>query len=73
MARPCEACHYLLLNEVHLSLFIVCSQICGFAICLMKAIGCSFPDMPAHMHFLMDSDQTVHLRTLIAQLMFVSK
>ena len=31
VATPCEACHYLLLNEVHLSLFIVCSQLCGFA------------------------------------------
>ena len=33
---------------------------------LMNAIGCSFPDMPARMHFLMDSDQTVHLRSLIS-------
>ena len=26
VARPCEACQYLLLNEVHLSLFIYCVQ-----------------------------------------------
>ena len=47
-----------------LSIFIVCTRSADLR-GLMNAFGCSFSDMPAHMHFLMDADQTVHLRSLI--------
>ena len=47
-------------------LFLLCAARAADLRGLMNAIGCSFPDMPARMHFLMDSDQTVHLRRLIS-------
>ena len=47
-------------------LFLLCAARSADLRGVMNAIGCSFPDMPARMHFMMDSDQIVHLHNLIS-------